>query len=209
MLPDLESGQNTESIAPLEAEAGEVSVLSPQQQEKLTHHQNKYAKSHTFYRPHETETHFAFPLKLLVAITCLLDLHSCLQISLGATTYGIKPEHRPFALTTVILCCSITVNATAGLLIWIGDKRTRKKDVAERMARQELTEEAMQKVKKDKQKEAEEKAAAKEEEQEGGRKSISLPRLSLDKWAPVAGAKAGSSSSPARPGQSKEGEEKP
>ncbi|KAF3766796.1 hypothetical protein M406DRAFT_230014, partial [Cryphonectria parasitica EP155] len=161
VLPDLESAPDTASIRSL-APGEEFSVLNPKQQERLTHHSEKYAKSHTFYRPHETETHYAFPLKLLVAITVLLDLHSCLQISLGSVTYGINYQDRPFALTTVILCCSITANATAGLLIWIGDKRTRKKDVIERMTRQELTEEAMHKVKKQNQKEAE-KAEAKKE----------------------------------------------
>lgn len=181
VLPDLEAGHDTASIPSLDPQE-EFSVLSPQQQEKLTYHQTKYAKSHTFYRPHETNTHFAFPLKLLVAITVLLDLHSCLQISLGACTWGIPSDQRPFALTTVILCCSITANASAGLLIWIGDRRTRKKDVIERMSRQELTEEAMQKVKRDNEKEAERAAAAKREEEEG-KKSMSLPRLSLDKFA--------------------------
>lgn len=190
VLPDLEAAHDTASIRSLEPDE-EFSVLSPQQQEKLTHHQTKYAKSHTFYRPHETETHFAFPLKLLVVITSLLDLHSCLQISLGACTWGIPYKQRPAALTTVILCCSITVNATAGLLIWIGDRRTRKKDVIERMSRQELTEEAMNKVKKEK--EEAEKEEAKKEDHEEGRKSLSLPRLSLDKVAGSFGKKGESS----------------
>lgn len=194
VLPDLEAAHETASLPSLEP-GEEISVLTPQQQEKLTHHQTKYAKSHTFYRPHETETHFAFPLKLLVTITLLLDLHSCLQISLGACTYGIPYEQRPAALTTVILCCSITANASAGLLIWVGDRRTRKKDVIERMSRQELTEEAMQKVKKEAEKEAEE--AAKKEAGEEGRTSLSLPslpRLSLDKVAGPRGKKGDSSS---------------
>lgn len=175
-------------------------MLTLKQQEKLTHHQTKYSNSHTFYRPHETETHYAFPLRLLVAITVLLDLHSCLQISLGSVTWGIDYRDRPFALTTVILCCSITANATAGLLIWIGDRRTRKKDVIERMSRQELTEEAMRKVKKENQKEAEKARAeeeARREEEEGGRKSLSLPRLSLDKLAAgVTGHKGEGSTEP-------------
>lgn len=181
-LPDLEAAHDTASLPSLEP-GEEISVLTPQQLEKLTHHQTKYAKSHTFYRPHETETHFAFPLKLLVTITVLLDLHSCLQIALGSCTWGIPSDKRPAALTTVILCCSITANATAGLLIWVGDRRTRKKDVIERMARQELTEEAMHKVKKQNEKEAEE-AAKREAGEEPGRRSLnlpSLPRLSLDK----------------------------
>lgn len=63
------------------------------------------------------------------------------------------PGQRPFALTTVILCCSITCNITGGVMIMIGDRRTRKKDVVERLFRQQLTEEAMKKMEKKKVKE--------------------------------------------------------
>ena len=38
----------------------EYSVLSPLQQKRLAHHQKKFARSHTFYKPHETTTHYAF-----------------------------------------------------------------------------------------------------------------------------------------------------
>lgn len=133
----------------------EFTILTPKQQENLEYHQGKFSKSHSFYKPHETKTHHAFPLTLLIAIVVLLDCHSLLQISLGACTWGIYYKTRPFAITTVILICSITCNATAGLLIWLGDKRTRKNDVVERMNRQELTEEAIREVKKKKQKEGE------------------------------------------------------
>jgi len=133
----------------------EFTVLTPKQQEKLVHHQQKFANSHTFYKPHETTTHHAFPLKLLIVIVVLLDCHSLLQISLGACTWGISYKTRPFALTTVILCCSITVNILAGVLITVGDHRTRKKDVLERMHRQDLTAEAIQKLEKRRQKEEE------------------------------------------------------
>jgi hypothetical protein len=153
----------------------EFTVLTPKQQEKLEHHQSKFCKSHSFYKPHETETHHAFPLRLLVAIVVLLDCHSLLQISLGACTWGIYYKNRPFAITTVILCCSITCNATAGLLIWLGDKRTRKKDVLERMNRQELTEEAIKQVEEKKRKERES-----ESEEEGEKKNRSGSRMSLD-----------------------------
>jgi Protein of unknown function (DUF2985) len=133
----------------------EFTVLTAQQQKKLQHHQAKFAKSHTFYKPHETETHFAFPLRLLVAIVVLLDCHSLLQIALGSCTWAISYHHRPFALTTVILCCSITVNITAGILISVGDHKTRKKDVLERMFRQELTGSAIKKIEKRRAKEEE------------------------------------------------------
>lgn len=53
------------------------------------------------------------------------------------------------------------------MLITIGDRITRKKDVIERMSRQGLTEEAMKKIEKRKKKEGEE---------EEIRKSLSLPR---------------------------------
>jgi Protein of unknown function (DUF2985) len=134
----------------------EYSVLTEEEQTKLEYHERKFSKSHTFYKPHETETHYAFPLKLLVAIVLLLDCHSALQITLGACTWGIPYKTRPFALTTVILCFSITCNIMGGVLISVGDKRTRKKDVIERMTRQELTSEAIDQMKTRRLKEAEE-----------------------------------------------------
>lgn len=150
-------------------------VLSDKEQSLLTHHQAKLAKSHTFYKPHETETHHAFPLRLLIAVVLLLDLHSCLQISLGAVTWGIPYDRRPAAATTTILCCSITANIMAGVLISIGDRRTRKKDVLERLMRQEMTEEMMKKIRKKKEKAKEEE----EKEKDPGRltlgKGISVP----------------------------------
>lgn len=157
----------------------EHSVLTPHQQKRLEHHQACFSKSHTFYKPHETETHFAFPLRFLVAIVVLLDWHSIFQVALGLTTWIIPRERRPGGATAAILCCSITVNITAGVLISIGDRKTRKKDVVERMFRQELTEEAMRRVqeKKEKQarKEEEERNRLEKIDEEGGK-----PRSSSD-----------------------------
>ncbi|KAF1946558.1 hypothetical protein EJ02DRAFT_430504 [Clathrospora elynae] len=163
----------------------EFTVLTPKQQEKLEHHQDKFCKSHSFYKPHETETHYAFPLRLLIAIVVLLDCHSFLQISLGACTWGIYYKYRPMAITTVILCCSICCNAAAGLLIWIGDKRTRKKDVLERMNRQELTEAAIKEVEKKKQKES-------ESEREDSDERRAKGRISLDAMRGALGGRSGS-----------------
>lgn len=134
-------------------EAYEFSVLNRVQQARLIHHQNKFAKSHTFYKPHETVTHYAFPLRLLIAIVVVLDCHSMLQIALGTCTWSIDYHVRPFALTTVILCCSIACNISGGVMIMIGDRMTRKKDVVERMFRQKLTSEAMKMMQKRRRKE--------------------------------------------------------
>jgi hypothetical protein len=152
---DGDAEADVEKSAEEEDQGAEYSVLSPLQQYRLDHHQKKFARSHTFYKPHETSTHHAFPLRILVAIVVLLDCHSLFQIALGACTWGISYHVRPFALTTVILCCSITCNITGGVLISVGDRMSRKKDVIERMSRQGLTSEAMKKVEKRKRREEE------------------------------------------------------
>jgi hypothetical protein len=159
---DVETGSTAEAASAINADAkstrsmrDEASMLSEEQQRKLKHHEDKFSKSHTFYKPHETETHHAFPLRLLVAVVVLLDCHSLLQIALGTCTWAISYHVRPFALTTVILCCSITCNITGGVLISVGDRITRKKDVVERMFRQQLTEQAIHKMEKRRQKESE------------------------------------------------------
>jgi hypothetical protein len=131
-----------------EEDGYEFSVLNPRQQRRLVHHQEKLSRSHTFYNPHETATHHAFRLHMLIAILVLLDCHSLLQIALGTCTWAISYHVRPFALTTVILCSSIACNITAGILILIGDRGTRKKDVVERLFRQQLTENAMKEMQK-------------------------------------------------------------
>jgi Protein of unknown function (DUF2985) len=138
--PDVESARDDKHETP---------VLDPVQQEKLRYHQTKFSKSHSFYKPHETLTHAAFPLRLLIAVVVLLDLHSCFQIALGACTWGISYHVRPEALTAVILSLSITCNVAAGITISVGDRMTRKKEVIKRLSRQALTEEAMRKVKPD------------------------------------------------------------
>ncbi|KAK7421473.1 hypothetical protein QQX98_002172 [Neonectria punicea] len=147
-MADLESAKSAETDHNLPA-------LTYAQLKSLQHHQNKFAKSHSFYKPQETFTHHSFPLKYLIAIVVLLDFHSCLQISLGACTWGIDYHTRPFALTTVILCVSITCNVTAGLLISRGDRKTRKKDVMELINRQELTEDAIRLIEEKRKKEQE------------------------------------------------------
>ena len=155
-LPRLADRNDLPAVQPdqvIDVEKQEFSVLSPEQQKKLAHHQKKFARSHSFYKPHETTTHHAFPLRLLVAVVVLLDCHSLLQIALGTCTWSISYHVRLFALTTVILCCSITCNITAGIIISIGDHKTRKKDVLEKMYRQELTKTAMKKVERKRAKE--------------------------------------------------------
>ncbi|KAF2627844.1 hypothetical protein BU25DRAFT_392217 [Macroventuria anomochaeta] len=132
-----------------EEERIEAPVLNDEEQKKLEYHQGKLAKSHTFYRPHETYTHHAFSIRLLITVVVLLDCHSMFQIALGGTTWGIYYKVRPKALTAVILACSLTCNIISGIIIGIGDKRSRKALVVEQMMRQGLTEEALKRLKKE------------------------------------------------------------
>ena len=141
--------------------------LSAKQSQRLEYHRQKVVNSHSFYKPEETFTHYAFPFSYLIAIQILLDCHSCLQISLGACTWGIDYRHRPFAITTVILCVSITCNITAGLVITIGDRKTRKKDIHDLVSRQELTGEAIKHL---------EKKRKKKQEKEGSISSEPMPK---------------------------------
>ncbi|PFH55242.1 hypothetical protein XA68_10295 [Ophiocordyceps unilateralis] len=129
-----------------EDDAAAYYPLTAKQRRSLLHHQHKLSKSHSFYKPQETLTHYSFPLAYLIAIVILLDCHSCLQISLGACTWGIDYHVRPFALTTVILCVSISCNLSAGIVIMVGDRRTRKKDVIRLLNRQELTGDAIKTI---------------------------------------------------------------
>ncbi|GIZ46612.1 hypothetical protein CKM354_000973200 [Cercospora kikuchii] len=147
-LPDRrQSATDVDDIIDKE-ETAEYSVLTPQQQKRLAYHQAKFNKSHTFYKPHETATHHAFPLRHMVAAVVLLDCHSLLQVALGTCTWSIDYRVRPEALTATILSFSLACNITAGIVISIGDHKTRKKDVLERMFRQGLTEEALRKMAK-------------------------------------------------------------
>lgn len=167
-LPKLENRNDLPTAKDYDPEADadkavqhEQSVLSPKQQKRLEHHQKKFARSHTYYKPHETTTHYAFSIRLLITITVLLDCHSLLQISLGAVTWGWNWHTRPAVVTTVILCCSISVNILAGVLISVGDKRSRKTEVVEQMFRQQLTQEAIKKVERHKREKVEKERADK------------------------------------------------
>jgi hypothetical protein len=176
-LPKLENKndlpeEREEYVGIEETKAGFYTVLSRKQHESFLKHQTRFCNSHTFYKPHETTTHFAFPIRLVIAIQIFLDCHSMLQISLGACTWGIDYKRRPFALTTVILCCSITCNLTAAVLISLGDHKTRKKDVLKRMFHQELTNEAIEKIERKRDK------AQKELEEIGAEDSTTVGELS-------------------------------
>lgn len=137
----LERAPSIQSV--VHKEAREISVLTPLEQSTLQHHQRMFHESHTFYRYVETETHWPFPLRLMMTIVILLDCHSFLQAALGGITWGIYYLNRPTALTATIITCSLSCSATGGILIWQGGRRTRKTDVVQRRVKLALEEEAI------------------------------------------------------------------
>ncbi|CAO1613990.1 unnamed protein product [Sympodiomycopsis kandeliae] len=139
---DLTLQRKASIMSELEKEREDVVVLTPQEQAKLEHHQRKFHESHTFYRYHETATHRAFPLDLMIVIVCLLDCHSLLQGSLGGVTWGINYHHRPTALTATLITCSLSCNAVAGFLIYLGGRKTKKVEEVQKRIRIALEEEA-------------------------------------------------------------------
>lgn len=123
-------------------EREDVVVLTPDEQATLSHHQRKLHQSHSFYRYHETATHHAFPLDLLITIVCLLDSHSMLQTCLVGVTAGIDYRVRPTALTAGLIACSLSCNAVAGFLIYWGGRKTKKTEEVERRLKIAIEEEA-------------------------------------------------------------------
>ena len=142
--PPLKRNESIQSELVKERE--DVVVLTKGEQQVLEHHQRKFHASHTFYRFHETATHRAFPLDLMIVIVCLLDCHSLLQAALGGCTWGIKYTHRPTALTATLISCSLSCNAVAGLIIYLGGRRTKKREEVERRLKIALEQEALEKI---------------------------------------------------------------
>lgn len=86
-LPDISPEGDVEAMPANPEDA----VLSEEEQKIFHHHQAKFSKSHTYYRPHQTLTHRAFSIDLLIVIVVLLDFHSIFQMALGGTTWGTYP----------------------------------------------------------------------------------------------------------------------
>ncbi|PWN19001.1 hypothetical protein BCV69DRAFT_242853, partial [Microstroma glucosiphilum] len=122
-------------------EREDVVVLTPDEQATLSHHQRKLHQSHSFYRYHETATHRAWPLDLLITIVCLLDAHSMLQSCLVGVTAGIDYHVRPTSLTAGLIACSLSCNAVAGFLIYWGGRKTKKSEEVERRLKIAIEEE--------------------------------------------------------------------
>ncbi|CBQ69777.1 conserved hypothetical protein [Sporisorium reilianum SRZ2] len=191
--------RNPSIASELPRDQEDIVVLSPKQQANLEYQQRKFHESHTFYRYRETVTHRPFELSLMMAVVILLDCHSCLQASLGGTTWGIYYKNRPTSVTATIISFSLSCNAVAGILIWWGGSRTKKKEEVERLLGIALEEQALRKIRKKERRRLEaERAAQREWEAEGER----LHGVTQARGAAVDGSETGQQRAAAAGGSS-------
>ncbi|EJU06093.1 hypothetical protein DACRYDRAFT_60648 [Dacryopinax primogenitus] len=119
-IPDPENGALTEEA-----------VLPEAQQKALRYQQEKFMKSQTWYRPHETETHRAFSITTALWICLLIDGNSIFQCMLCGTMWGLNMYNRPAWTTGSLVPLSFLCGIAAAVLIWKGGDRTKKVEEVE------------------------------------------------------------------------------
>ncbi|KAF8592432.1 hypothetical protein K439DRAFT_1378530 [Ramaria rubella] len=111
-----------------------VHVLTDDQQRELHHQQKEFAKSQTWYRPHGTETHRAFPITTAFLICLFIDGNSFFQAILCGCMWGLDRFQRPAWTTGTLIPFSFLCGITASVLIWRGGQKTKRtKAVEERL----------------------------------------------------------------------------
>ncbi|EPQ59465.1 hypothetical protein GLOTRDRAFT_70926 [Gloeophyllum trabeum ATCC 11539] len=111
-----------------------VHVLTDEEQADLHYQQIKFMKSQTWYRPHGTDTHRAFPINTALLICCLIDGNSLFQIILCGTMWGLNRFERPAWSTGILIPASFLCGIFSGVFIWRGGQKTRRtEEVQERL----------------------------------------------------------------------------
>ncbi|KAF8076500.1 hypothetical protein FPV67DRAFT_1664763 [Lyophyllum atratum] len=111
-----------------------VHVLTEKEEKFLHRQQRKFRYSQTWYRPHGTETHRAFPINLALLICLLNDGNSIFQIMLCGTMWGLDRFQRPAWSTGILIPCSFSCGIAAAVFIWRGGRKTRRvAEVEERL----------------------------------------------------------------------------
>lgn len=109
-------------------------VLEPRRQEMLVLQQTKFAKSQTWYIPHMTDTHKAFPISTALWICLLTDGNSFFQCLLCGCMWGMDRYTRPAWTTGTLVPASFLCGIAAAVFIWYGGKKTKRTaEVEERL----------------------------------------------------------------------------
>ncbi|KAI0269105.1 hypothetical protein BC834DRAFT_1039699 [Gloeopeniophorella convolvens] len=115
-----------------------VHVLTDKQQYELHHQQKKFMKSQTWYRPHGTETHRAFPINTALWICLLNDGNSVFQCMLAACMWSMNRFVRPAWVTSLLIPAAFGCGIASGVLIWKGGKKTKRTERVEERLRRAL-----------------------------------------------------------------------
>ncbi|KAH9966070.1 hypothetical protein BC827DRAFT_1181854 [Russula dissimulans] len=121
-----------------------VHVLTDEQQYELHHQQKKFMKSQTWYRPHGTETHRAFPIATAVCICLLNDGNSVFQCALAACMWSMNRVQRPAWTTASFIVLAFGCGILSGIYIWRGGKKTKRTGRVEERLRRALEMDASQ-----------------------------------------------------------------
>ncbi|KAF8313500.1 uncharacterized protein EI90DRAFT_3136662 [Cantharellus anzutake] len=101
-------------------------VLTESQQRDLRRQQKRFQKSQTWYRPHATDTHRAFPITTALWICLLVDGNSFFQCFLCGCMWGLNRYNRPAWTTGLLIPASFLCAIAAGIIIAKGGSKTKK-----------------------------------------------------------------------------------
>ncbi|KAJ3488375.1 hypothetical protein NLI96_g2885 [Meripilus lineatus] len=119
-----------------------VHVLTEEEQADLHYQQYKFMQSQTWYRPHGTQTHRAFPIGTALWICLLNDLNSIFQCLLSGCMWGLNRFERPAWTTATTLPAAFVCGILAGFYIYWGGRKTKRHEQVEQRLRAALAMEA-------------------------------------------------------------------
>ncbi|KAF9782328.1 hypothetical protein BJ322DRAFT_1075621 [Thelephora terrestris] len=115
-----------------------VHVLTDKEQRDLHYHQQQFMRSQTWYRPHGTATHRAFPINIALMICCCIDGNSFFQVILCGTMWGLNRFQRPPWSTGILIPTSFLCGIASAVLIWQGGKKTKRVEKVEQFLKNAL-----------------------------------------------------------------------
>ncbi|KAF9652096.1 hypothetical protein BDM02DRAFT_3161621 [Thelephora ganbajun] len=123
-----------------------VQVLTETEQRDLHYHQRQFMRSQTWYRPHGTATHRAFPIDTALIICCCNDGNSFFQIILCGTMWGLNRFERPPWSTGILIPASFLCGIASAIFIWRGGKKTKRVEKVEQFLKNALAAEEKQRA---------------------------------------------------------------
>ncbi|WAQ89221.1 hypothetical protein PtA15_10A645 [Puccinia triticina] len=111
-------------------------VLNQREMTRLRRAQEALCRSQTWYRPHSSATHYAFPVPIALIIVLLNLGNSLFQAALCAVMWGLRYSTRPAWTTATFMALSFSCGISSGILVWRTGARTSKRaKVADDVAR--------------------------------------------------------------------------